>query len=167
MSNLDTVAGDGETVSDTSAAGRTVITAVPEISDEGSVAVMVATPVATAVTRPVDDTDAVDEFEDDHVTELVRSWVLKSEYTPVAVSCCVASAGTLATGGDTVIATSTAGSTVMTAVPEINEDGSVAVMVATPVATPVTRPVEDTDAVESLDDDHVTELVKFAVDPYE
>jgi predicted phosphoribosyltransferase len=167
MSNLDTVAGDGETVSDTSAAGRTVITAVPEISDEGSVAVMVATPVATAVTRPVDDTDAVDEFEDDHVTELVRSWVLKSEYTPVAVSCCVASAGTLATGGDTVIATSTAGSTVMTAVPEINEDGSVAVMVATPVATPVTRPVEDTDAVESLDDDHVTELVKFAVDPSE
>ncbi len=60
-------------------AGRTVITAVPEISEDGSAAEMVATPVATPVTRPVDDTDAVESLEDDHVTELVRSLVLKSE----------------------------------------------------------------------------------------
>ncbi len=60
-------------------AGRTVITAVPEISDDGSVAEMVAAPEATPVTNPCEDTVAVAVLEDDHVTAFVRSLVLKSE----------------------------------------------------------------------------------------
>ena len=63
----------------TSTAGRTVITAVPETSDDGSVAVIVAAPVATAVTKPDDDTDAVVALDEDHVTVSVRSAVEPSE----------------------------------------------------------------------------------------
>ena len=63
------------------------MTAVPDMSDEGSVAVIVAAPVATAVTRPFDDTVAVAVLEDDHVTDLVKLAVEPSEYNPVAVSC--------------------------------------------------------------------------------
>ncbi len=162
-----TLAASGDTVTATKTAGNTVITAVPEIEDEGSVAVMVATPVATAVTKPVDDTVAVPVAEDDHVTELVKLTMDPSEYNPTALSCWVCPAGTLATGGETVIATSMAGSTVITAVPEIEDEGSVAVMVATPVATAVTRPFDETVAVAVLEDDHVTDLVKSAVDPSE
>jgi len=64
-----------------------VITAVPEFKEDGSVAVIVAAPVATAVTRPFDDTVAVAVLEDDHVTDLVKLAVDPSEYNPVAVSC--------------------------------------------------------------------------------
>jgi len=56
-----------------------VITAVPEMSDDGSVAVIVAAPVATAVTKPEEDTVAVPVLEDDHDTWSVRSAVLPSE----------------------------------------------------------------------------------------
>ena len=64
-------------------------------------------------------------------------------------------------------ATSTAGSTVITAVPEIVDEGSVAVIVAAPVATAVTNPVEETVAVPVLDEDQVTVLVRFVVEPSE
>jgi len=162
-----TLATGGETVTATSTAGSTVITAVPERTAAVSSAVMVAAPVATAVTRPVPDTVAVAVLEDDQETELVKFAVDPSEYNPVAVSCCVSPAATFAAGGETVTATKTAGSTVITAVPEIKEDGSVAVIVAAPVATAVTRPFDDTVAVAVLEDDHVTDLVKLAVDPSE
>jgi hypothetical protein len=85
----------------------------------------------------------------------------------VAVNCWVSPAATFATGGVTVIATSTAGSTVITAVPEINDDGSVAVIVAAPVATAVTKPDDETVAVPVLDDDHDTVPVRLAVLPSE
>ncbi len=167
VSPAGTLATKGDTVTARSTAGNTVITAVPEIREDGSVAEMVAAPVATPVTNPCEDTVAVAVPEDDHVTEFVRFAVDPSEYNPVAVSCWVSPAGTLATSGDTVTARRTAGRTVMTAVPEINEDGSVAEMVAAPVATPVTNPCEDTVAVAVPEDDHVTEFVRFAVDPSE
>jgi hypothetical protein len=66
-----------------------------------------------------------------------------------------------------VTATRTAGRTVITAVPESAAAESLAVIVAAPVATAVTRPEDDTVAVAVLEDDHVTVLVKFAVDPSE
>jgi hypothetical protein len=56
---------------------------------------------------------------------------------------------------------------VITAVPESAAAESLAVIVAAPVATAVTRPEDDTVAVAVLEDDHVTVLVKFAVDPSE
>jgi hypothetical protein len=87
VSPAGTFATSGDTVTATNTAGRTVITAVPEISDEGSVAVIVATPVALDFTNPDDDTLAAAVSEDDHVTVLVKSAVEPSEYTPVAVNC--------------------------------------------------------------------------------
>jgi formylmethanofuran dehydrogenase subunit D len=167
VSPAATFATSGDTVTATNTAGNTVITAVPEISDEGSVAVTVATPVATDVTKPFDDTVAVASDDDDQDTVLVKSAVEPSEYTPVAVNCTVSPAATFATGGDTVTATNTAGNTVITAVPEIVDEGSVAVIVAAPVATAVTKPEEDTVAVPVLEDDHVTVLVRLAVLPSE
>ena len=162
-----TFAAGGVTTTATSTAGNTVITAVPDRSAAESVAVIVAAPIATPVTKPEADTVAAPVSDDDHVTVLVRSAVEPSEYTPVAVSCWVSPAGTFATGGVTTTATNTAGKTVITAVPEISDDGSVAVIVAAPIATPVTKPDDDTDAVVALDEDHVTVSVRSAVEPSE
>jgi hypothetical protein len=66
----------GETVMLTRTAAVTVRAAVPETSDDGSVAVMVVAPVATPLARPwepaVLETVAVLAADDDHVTEAVR-----------------------------------------------------------------------------------------------
>ena len=162
-----TLAAGGATVTATNTFGNTVMTAAPDRSAAESAAVIVAAPVATAITDPVEETVAVPVLDDDHVTELVKLTVEPSEYTPVASNCCDSPTGTLAAGGDTVTATNTFGSTVITAVPEMSDDGSVAVIVVAPVATAVTKPVEDTVAVAGVEDDHVTELVRFAVEPSE
>ena len=67
----------------TRTAGVTVSAAVPWMSEEGSVAVMVATPTPFAVASPwlpeALDTVATEEDDVDHVTVLVRSAVLRSE----------------------------------------------------------------------------------------
>ena len=64
-----------------STAAVTVKAAVPDIDPD--VAVMVEAPMATPVARPwlpgELDTVAADVFDEDHVTELVRSTVLRSE----------------------------------------------------------------------------------------
>src|SRR3984957_20483298 len=128
----------------TSTAGVTVRAAVPGMEVVGSVAVMVTAPLATPVARPWDpeafEIDAVAALDVDQVTEVVRSVVLRSEYVPVAVNCWVWPAAIEATGGDMVMATSTAGVTVRAAVPGMEVVGSVAVMVTAPVAPPVARP---------------------------
>jgi len=108
VSPLATFAAAGDTVTDTSTAGSTVITAVPERRAEVSSAVIVAAPVAFAVTRPEDDTVAVAVLEDDHVTELVKFSVPPPSRLPVAVSCWVLPAATFAAAGDTVTDTNTA-----------------------------------------------------------
>jgi hypothetical protein len=76
---------------------------------------------------------------------------------------------TFAVAGDTVTARSTAGRTVTAAVPERRAAVSVAVIVATPVPFAVSRPCEpdalDTVTTAVLEDDQVTSLVRFAVDP--
>ena len=65
------------------AMGVTVTAAVPESTAAGSEAVMVVAPVAMPVTSPCEpgafEIDAVPGNDDDHVTESVRSWVLRSE----------------------------------------------------------------------------------------
>jgi hypothetical protein len=55
----------------------------------------------------------------------------------------------------------------MTAVPAKSEDGSAEVIVARPAACPVTRPVDETEAVDALDEVHVAEVVRFLVVPSE
>jgi hypothetical protein len=71
----------GETVTLTGTPAMTVNNAVPNMSPE--VAVMVVAPRATPLARPWDpallDTVAVAGTDDDHVTEVVRFWVLRSE----------------------------------------------------------------------------------------
>ena len=138
VSPAGTLAAGGDTETESSTAGNTVMTAVPDSREEGSAAVMVAAPVACPFTFPVADTVAAAVFDDDHVTELVRFWVVPSEYVPVAASWSELPAGTLAAGGDTVTVSSTAGMTVMAAVPKMRPE--VAVIVARPVPLAVTTP---------------------------
>src|ERR1700691_4229284 len=83
-------------------AGVTVKAAVPGMSVDGSVAVMVTAPVATPVASPVDETEAVVADDVDHVTLSVRFCVVRFEYVPVAVNCCVRPTAMEPTGGDTV-----------------------------------------------------------------
>ena len=166
-----TEASAGVTVTAVSTAGSTVNAAVPESSDDGSVALMVDTPGSRPVASPWVPTalemEASEPWSEDHVTELVRSWVVPSEYRPVAANCSDCPLATDANDGDTVTAVSTAGSTVNAAVPEMSDDGSVAVMVAPPTPAAVALPCDpallETVATELEDDDHVTELVRSAV----
>ena len=80
---LATDASVGDTVMAVSTAAVTVKAAVPEMSADGSVAVMVAAPTPVAVALPCDpvllEMVATELDDDDHVTESVRSAVLRSE----------------------------------------------------------------------------------------
>jgi hypothetical protein len=71
----------------------TVRGVLPEVLPK--VAVMVAVPAATAVARPLVLTVATDVLEELQVTWVVISWLVPSEYVPVAVSCWVNSRGML------------------------------------------------------------------------
>jgi hypothetical protein len=64
---------------------------LPEIPPE--VAVMIAVPAATAVTRPLLLTVATDKFDELQVTCVVISLIVPYEYLPMAVNCWVAPAG--------------------------------------------------------------------------
>jgi hypothetical protein len=66
-----------------------------------AVAVMFVLPVATAVAKPLAAIVATLVLDEVHVAELVRSFVLLSEYIPVAVNCCVAPAAIDAEAGVT------------------------------------------------------------------
>ena len=117
-----------------------------EISETGSVAVIVDVPSTRAVTRPDGDTDAVELLDVTQLTRLVRFDVVPSENRPVAVSCCDSPFGKLTADDDSVSESSTAGSTVTVEITDISEDGSVAVIVDVPVVSACTRPDEDTEA---------------------
>lgn len=69
---------------DCSVRAATVRVVVPVILDE--VAVMFADPDATAVASPVELIVTTPVLEDFHVTPLVMSFVLPSEYVPVAAN---------------------------------------------------------------------------------
>src|SRR6516165_3081388 len=73
-----------------------------------NVAEMVVVPAAAAVANPVELIVAAAVFEDAHVTWLVRSRVLVSEYVPVAVYCCVPPTVTVGLAGVTAIEVSVA-----------------------------------------------------------
>ena len=65
----------------------------PEIPPK--VAMMVAVPAATAVTRPLLLTVATDGSDELQVTWVVISLIVPSEYMPVALNCWVTPAGML------------------------------------------------------------------------
>jgi hypothetical protein len=80
-------------------AEATVKMELPKILPEA--APMVAVPGATAVARPLPLTVATDVLEEPQATCVVISWLVPSEFVPVAVNCWVTPAGMLAVGGVT------------------------------------------------------------------
>ena len=82
---------------------------------------------------------------------------------PVAVNCCVKPLAMLGSSGVTAMDISVAGNTVSVVVPEA--PSSVAMMVLAPVAIAVASPLALMVAAVVTDEVHVTELVRFAVEP--
>jgi hypothetical protein len=82
----------------------TVRVVLPEILPE--MAVMVEVPAATAVARPLPLTVATEGLDEVQLTCVVISWLVPSEYVPVAVNCLATPAGMLGLGGVTAIETS-------------------------------------------------------------
>ena len=137
-----------------------VIAAVPLATPE--VAVMVTDPLATAVTRPADETVATEVLEDDHVT-------VAPEITDPFSSLTVALNATVSPRDDKELVlgeTSTLAATwptVTEAVPVAEPE--VPVIVPLPSATEVTKPADETVATELLEDDHVTAVPVITVPP--
>jgi len=73
---------------------------------------MVLLPLPAVLAKPVLLIVATDVFEELHVTEFVRFWMLPSLYVPVAVNCCVAPFVIDGFAGVTAIEVSTAPVTV-------------------------------------------------------
>jgi len=100
----------------------TVIALVAVNEPSAVVTVIVASPGATAVTRPVALTVAIAVLLDAHVTALLEA----SAGIVAAVSCCVAPTATLAVGGDTVTPVTGIGATVSTIVTVSMKNSAVA-----------------------------------------
>jgi hypothetical protein len=120
---------------------------------EPDVAVIVAVPSATAVTRPEEDTVATDALDVAHDTAalliVAPFWSLT-----VAESCCVAPIDENERLVGDSVTVEAAWDTVAVAVALTEPD--VAVIVAVPLATEVTSPADDTVATDELDVAHVT-----------
>jgi hypothetical protein len=120
--------------------------------------VIVAVPVAFAVTRPVELTVAIVELLD-HVTDLLEAFVGNT----VADNCCVALTSREAEVGDTVTPV-TATDEVVTLIAEVAvfpPSLVLTVIVAVPTALAVTSPVELTVAIVELLDQVTVLLVAF------
>ena len=129
---------------------------------EPDVAVIVAVPLVTEVTRPADDTVAMDEFDVAQGT-VAPGIVLPTASFTVAVSCCVAPIDEkLKLVCDSVI-DAEVWVTETDTVPLTEPD--VAVIVAVPSATEVTSPADETVATEVLDEDHVTVAPDMVLPP--
>ena len=160
---IDGLAGD--TAIDTSAAAVTFKGVLPLTDPD--LAVMVVAPTAAPVATPVAPMVATLLAEDVQFAEDVRSWVLPSEYVPVALNWAVVPFAIDGLAGDTAIDTSAAGVTFKSVLPMI--EFIVAVIVAVPTATPVTRPWLPTRlptvATAADEEVQVTFLVKSFVVP--
>jgi len=120
---------------------------LPEILPE--VAVIIVVPFEVAVrARPLLLTVATEAFDEVQATCVVISWLVPSEYVPVAANCWVTCwlpsavstlIGMLGFAGVIAMEDRIAGFTVRVALPEILPE--VAVMVAVPSATPLARPL--------------------------
>ncbi len=74
------------TAIDTNTAGPTVRVVLPVTP--AKLALISEVPWAAALASPPAVMVATAVFDESHVAELVRFWVLPSEYVPVAVNCC-------------------------------------------------------------------------------
>ena len=125
-------------------------------------AVIVAVPFATEVTRPADETVAMDELDVAQVTVAPDITVPPASFTVATRVAVSANEAKLRLVGDSVMLDA-AWVTVTAAVPLTDPD--VDVIVAVPFATAVTSPADETVAVASLDVSHVTAAPEIAVPP--
>src|SRR5256712_1940061 len=146
-----TFAVGGLTVTDATGTLDTVIAAVPLCPSE--VAVIVAAPAATPVTRPLPLTVAAAGLLEAHVTTRPDSG-LPFASCSVTDSCTVLPAATVADAGLTDTRATATGPTITAAAPVC--PSLMAVTVVAPMATPVTMPLLFTVAYAPFTEAHVT-----------
>ncbi len=123
---------------------------------------IVAVPLATAVTNPAEETEATAASEDDHVTVAPDITDPSSSFT-VALSVTVSPRDAkVFVLGDTVTLAGT-WPTVTEAIPVA--EAEVPVIVVLPSATEVTNPADETVATAASEDDHVTVAPAITVPP--
>ena len=154
---------DGVTAMEDRVAGIIVRVVLPQMLPE--VAEMMEVPTATAVARPMLLTVATDVFDDLQVTCVVISWLVPSEYMPVAVNCWGTIMGMIAEDGVTAMEDRVAGITVRSVLPEMLPE--MAVMMDVPAATAVATPLLSTVATDVLDEVQVTCVVMSRLVPLE
>ena len=153
----------GATAMEDKVAGVTVKVVLPMILPE--VAAMVTVPAATPAIRPGLFSLATNIFDVCQITCEVISWLVPSEYIPVAINCWLSPTGMLGLAGATVMEDKVADLTVRIVLPETVPD--VAVMVAAPAATAVARPVLLTVATDVFEKFQVTCVVISRLVPSE
>jgi hypothetical protein len=148
-------------VIETSAGCATARFAVPEI--EPDVAVIVVVPIPVPVASPELSIVATTGAEEVQLTGEVRSWVLLSEYVPVAVNCWFVPSAMDALDGETEIETRTGAVTVSGT--EALIEPTAAVILAAPCVRPEASPAALTVATAGADDFQVTEPVRSSMVP--
>ena len=146
---MDPTSMPGVTTMEDRAAEVTVRVMLTEILPE--VAVMVAVPGAMAMARPLLLTVATDVFDELQVTCVAISWLVPSEYVPMAANCWATPTGMIGLAGVTAKEERVAEVTVRAVLAEIPPEA--AVMVAVPAATAVAMPlllIVATDVFEEL-----------------
>src|SRR6185312_15951946 len=139
------VGAPGDTATLAAAGGCTTIVAVPDWPS--LLAVMVAEPGATPVTRPFASTLAtLGMLLDQVIVRPVRGLCCASN--TVAASCAVPGSTMVSSGGETDTDATGGGSTVMVAMPD--EPPALAAICTVPGATPVTTPASLTVATDAL-----------------
>lgn len=167
----------GVTAMDRKLAAVTVSIVLPEIGPlvVTRVAVMVEVPTPTPNASPLFSklllTVAALMLDDDHDTWVVRSWVVRSEYVPVAVNRPEVPFGVLGAAGVTAMDCKMAGVTVN--VVFALKLPNAAAMIAVPTKFPVAKPLEPAELLMGAigrpvagsvpADDHVTWVVRFWV----
>jgi hypothetical protein len=144
----------GFTVIETKCAVETVSPVEP--LTEPKRALIVVPPVATLVARPCALMVAAAELDDDQMTVEVRSWVLLSLNTPMAVNCFVVPTAMVEFAGVTDTETRVAAVTVRDALPLT--DPEVAEIVAVPAPVVWANPVESTVATDAAEEDQLREV---------
>jgi hypothetical protein len=151
------------TAIDTNAAGPTVKVALPVTPTQ--LALIWEVPWAIPVASPPALMVATAAFDETQVVELVRFWVLPSEYVPVAANCCVVPLAIDGFAGVTAIDTNAAGPTVRLVLPVTTPE--VALIWEVPWATPVASPPVVTVATALFDETQAAELVTTSIVPSE
>jgi len=153
---MDDVDGLTDTDATTSGAEVTWTFAVPVTPPDD--AVIVTVPTAIAVTKPLLDTEATPELDDDQFIAIPESTAVP--IIAVAPSCVCCPTWITVVAGVTLIEVGNGASTA--AGTDAVTPSAIAVIVALPACTSVTMPVPDTVALLGFDDTQATALADTA-----